>query len=256
MRTGTAKRERHRRIVAELRANPTVRISELADEFRVSTETVRRDIDELSGQGLVNRTYGGAAATSMSREPTLAERGGAMLAERERIARRAVELVRPGDVLMIDTGSTMMHFARRLAVEALEVTVITNSLSAAEAFIESTAARVIVCPGEYVGREQAVFGPDTLAFLRRFHANRVITSATGITAECVSDVDSQACWVKREMLERTESAMLLIDHGKFDQRLLDVVAPLESFSDLVTDQEPPAGLARALGRAGVTLQLA
>ena len=256
MRSGIAKRERHRRIVAELRANPTVRISELADEFRVSTETVRRDIDELSEQGLVNRTYGGAAATSMSREPAMTERGGAMVAERQRIARLAIELIQPGDVLMIDAGATVTHFARRLAVEAMEVTVITNSLSAAGAFTETGAARVILCPGDYVGREQGVFGPETLAFLRRFHANRAIFSTSGITAEGMTDADSQACWVKREILERAESAMLLIDHGKFDHRLLEVVAPLDRLDDLVTDQQPPAGLSKALDRSGVKLHLA
>lgn len=256
MRSGTAKRERHRRIVAELRANPTVRISELADEFRVSTETVRRDIDELSEQGLVNRTYGGAAATSMSREPTIAERGGSMVAERERIARRTVELIQPGDVLMIDAGATVAHFARRLAVESLEVTVITNSLSAAAAFTENEAARVIICPGEFDGHEQGVFGPDTLAFLRRFHANRAMFSTTGITAEGLSDVHSQACWVKRELLERADNATLLIDHGKFEQRLLEVVASLDRLDDLVTDQQPPPDLSQALERAGVTLHLA
>ena len=111
------KQERQRRIVAELRANPTVRISSLADEFRVSTETVRRDIDELSGQGLVNRTYGGAAATSMSREPAFHQRGDTMVAERERIARSAAALIQPGEVIMVDSGATTAHFARRLAVE-------------------------------------------------------------------------------------------------------------------------------------------
>ncbi len=250
------KQERHRRIIAELRANPTVRISTLAEEFRVSTETVRRDIDELSGRGLVNRTYGGAAATSMGREPAVHERGSAMVEERERIARCAAALIEPDEVLMVDSGSTTTHFARRLAVEGTTATVITNSLGVATALGASEAARVILCPGTYSGREHGVYGPEVTDFLERYHANRAIIGAGGLTAKEVMDVDSAATWVKRKMIERAERRMLLIDHGKFDLRLLEVVCPLGHVDEIVTDARPPAAIANGLKKAGVTLHVA
>ncbi|HIP80454.1 MAG TPA: DeoR/GlpR transcriptional regulator, partial [Kiloniellaceae bacterium] len=94
--------ERHRRIIGELQSNPTVRISHLAEAFGVSTETVRRDIDSLSSRGLVERTYGGAAAP-MGREPSVRERNTAMVAERQRISAVAIQAIAPGDVVMIDS---------------------------------------------------------------------------------------------------------------------------------------------------------
>lgn len=250
------KQERHRRIVAELRANPTVRISALADEFRVSTETVRRDMDELSGRGLVNRTYGGAAATSMGREPAVHERGDVMVAARERIARQAAGLIRPGAVVMVDAGSTTTWFARRLAVEGTEATVITNALGVASALAGTESIRVLLCPGEYVGREHAVYGQATADFLAGFHADHAIIGASGLTVEGVTDVDPLASWVKRSMLARAESRSLLVDHGKFGLRSLQVVCPLERLDLLICDARPPADLSAALEHAGVGVRLA
>ena len=251
-----SKQERHRRIIAELQSNPTVRISTLAEEFQVSTETVRRDIDELSGRGLVNRTYGGAAVTSMSREPGVDERDDAMVAERERIARLAVSLIEPDAVLMVDSGSTTAHFARRLAVLGTPSTVITNSISVASALGPCEAARVILCPGTYVAREHGVYGNEVTDFLGRYHANCAVIGAGGLTAEGATDVDTAAAWVKRRMIERAERRLLLLDHGKFDLRLLEVVCTLQQIDALVTDAEPPAALRRALEDAGVTLHVA
>ncbi len=250
------KPERHRRIIAELRANPTVRISDLADEFSVSTETVRRDIDDLSSQGLVNRTYGGAAATSMGREPAVHERGDTMVAERDRIARRAVTMIQPGDVVMVDAGSTTIRFAQRLAVEGIEATVITNALGVASALANTESIKVILAPGEYVGREHAVYGQETSDFLAGFHADHAIIGASGLTIEGVTDVDSHASWVKRAMLARAERRILLVDHGKFDHRSLQVVCPLGRLDILICDVTPPPALAENLRRAGVQVTLA
>ena len=130
--------ERFERIVAELRASATVRISALADAFGVSTETVRRDIDELSRRGLVDRTYGGAAARAMAREPAVNERHRLLVEERSRIGATAAALVEPGDVLMIDSGSTTTHFARRLAATGSGLTVLTNCIAVALRFQRST----------------------------------------------------------------------------------------------------------------------
>ena len=114
------KAERHQRILSELRVSPTVRISKLAEAFGVTTEAVRRDVDELSQKGLVDRTYGGATVTLMGSEPTIDLRASVHQEERERIARQAVSLVEGDEVLMIDAGSTTTQFATRLAAAILE----------------------------------------------------------------------------------------------------------------------------------------
>ncbi len=250
-----AKAQRHERIIAELRSNPTVRISHLAQAFGVSTETVRRDIDDLSSRGLVARTYGGAAAP-MGREPAVHERSTAMVSEREGIARVAAAMIAPGDVVMIDSGATTLHLARQLALAQPEITVITNGLEIAHSLGSRDRIRVILCPGSYAAREDGVYGQDACDFLRRFHANVALTSAGGLTSGGITDVDSNAAWIKRTMFERAARRVFLVDHAKFQVPLLEVVAPLDSLTDVVTDQPPPDALGEALATAGVTLTLA
>src|SRR6266481_10175404 len=114
------KGERQARILGELRASPAIRISALAREFGVSTETIRRDLDELSQQGMLSRTYGGAAARPFGAEPSLTERYREHFEERESVGTHAARIIKPGQVLMIDSGSTNVHFARRLSAELRE----------------------------------------------------------------------------------------------------------------------------------------
>lgn len=239
MKRKLGKQARRERIVAELRANPTVRISQLAKVFGVTTETVRRDVDNLSREGLVSRTYGGAAVTALAHEPSLDERAGILVEERTRIAQRAVGFVRPGDVLMIDSGATTSHFVRRLAVEFNDITVITNSIGHAAVIGTNPSIKVILCPGYYVARERGTYGPEVTEFLRRYRANQAFIGAGGMTIEGPNDVSAELCWVKRAMIERAADCTLLIDHGKFGNLGLEVICPLDRVTRVITDRPPP-----------------
>ena len=246
-----SKPERQQRILAELRVSATIRINELAADLGVSTETIRRDLEEMGQSGLVNRTYGGAVARPLGFEPAWGERFQAMATEREAIGAATARMAQPGEVLMIDAGSTTLHVARRLAMEAKDLTIITNSFAVATALGTNPAMNVIACPGRYDAHEGAVTGPDTLAFLQRFNANRVIIGASGITAEGPNEANSGGAAVKRAMLARAEDRILVVDHSKFDRPNLEVVCPLNGIDRVVSDRAPTGKLAQALKRAGV-----
>ena len=250
------KAARFERIIAELRASPTVRISELAQAFGVSAETVRRDIDELSQRGLVDRTYGGATAHALAHEPAVNERYRLLVEERGRIGARAAQLVEPGDVLMIDSGATTTHFAQRLAAKAQELTVLTNCLGVALALGQTPGIRVVLCPGDYNMQEGGSFGPETCAFLRRYNATKAFIGASGLTAEGPAEVNTAATWVKRGMIERSGRALLLVDQTKFGAKSLELICPLETLDDIVTDAAPNPDLREALVAAKVTINLA
>jgi DeoR/GlpR family transcriptional regulator of sugar metabolism len=251
-----AKETRHRRILAALATDPTVRISALALEFGVSAETVRRDLEELSRRGEVRRTYGGASITHAGVQPGFSERERMAVAERARIGAAAAALVEPGAVLMVDAGSTTAHFARALAARGTPATVLTNSLAVAQALVGRPGMRVVVCPGELYAAEGAVYGPETDAFLARFNADLCLIGASGLTEEGPNDVESRASWVKRAMLGRAARRMLLADGGKFGAAHLERVCALAALTDLVTDLPPPPELAGALERAGVVVTVA
>jgi DeoR/GlpR family transcriptional regulator of sugar metabolism len=250
--TRIRKAQRQQQILAELRLAPHVRISELAERFGVSTETVRRDVDILSEHGLVARSYGGAAAP-MAMQPSFGERDEARLDERMRIAERAAMLPQPGEVLMIDAGSTTSHFARRLAETGRELTVLTNSIPVARALGGNDSISVILCPGDYDANEAAVYGDETVSFLARFRANRGFIGASGLSADGIMDANRAATAVKRAMLRQSDERYLLADRSKFGQRRLSIVQPLTGIDALISDAAPDGQLLDALTLARVRL---
>ncbi len=246
---------RRERIVALLRTNPAVRIAELAREFGVSTETVRRDLDELGEIGAVNRTYGGAARAAMGYEAAVNERLQERITERGRIGRLASSLVEPGDVLMIDGGSTTIHFARHLAAEGERLTVLTNSLGVAAALGQNPSIKVVMCPGDYHPYEGIVTGPETITFLERFVVDKAFIGASGLTDDGPSEVHSSAAWVKRRMLGQAEQNYLLLDATKFNKARHEKICRLAEIGNLVSDRRPKGRLRTALDRASVTLHV-
>ena len=127
---GSKRERRQREIIGKLSAQPGLRVGELSELLSVSTETIRRDLDDLTGQGLLNRTYGGAILTQGG-EPALSQRHGLLVAERSAIALAAVPCLAGAGTLMIGSGATTMHVARRIAMEMTRITVITHSFGVA-----------------------------------------------------------------------------------------------------------------------------
>ena len=245
------KSDRHQRILAELRIYPTARASDLADKFQVTSETIRRDLDELAERGFVHRTYGGVVALSKAYEPGIRERERTMVGERSRIGEKAAGLIQPGEVVMIDSGSTTTHFARRLSERTIPLTILTNRPAIAESLSIEKDVRVILCPGNFSKSELCVHGPETIAFLKRFHATTTVIGIGGLTKNGLTDVDSEAAWIKRTMIDRSDRTIVLVDHRKYHLALLEVVCPLQAIDIVVGDCPPDDELAEALLKAGV-----
>jgi len=248
--------DRHAQILALVRRDGIVRVATLARTFDVTTETARRDLDELAESGALQRTYGGGASRSLIDEPGIGLRDLVHLPERSRIAATAAALVEPGDAVMIDAGSTTSLFAAALAARNLHLTVVTNCLPVARALGTNAKCRVILCPGDYVPREGGTFGADAVDFIRRFKANKAFIGAGGLTPDGVTDADSLGCSIKRAMVERSDRTLLLLDSSKYDVVQFERVCALSAVDDLLSDATPPKKLAAGLKRAGVRVTLA
>lgn len=254
--TRLRKRDRREQILLELKLRPHLRISELAERFGVSTETVRRDFEALSDKGLIDRAHGGASRPYPGHYPTLNERERDQFQERERIGREAAARVQPGETLMIDSGSTTQQMARFLAFAGTPCRVITNSLPIAMLLGESEAAEVILAPGNYLPTESAVIGEETLEFLSRHHVDRAVIGATALSVEGVSETVPGFAAVKRVMLAQASKGTLLILGKKFGVHGFTRAATLEALDSVVVDRAPPADLAQALEENGVEVLLA
>lgn len=251
-----SQQDRHAQLLALLQRDGTVRIATLAKAFDVTTETARRDLDELAQRGALKRTYGGAASRSLIDEPGIGIRNRAHAAARGLIAVTAASMVESGDAVMIDCGSTTSLFAGALAARNVHVTVVTNCLPVASALGTNAHCRVILCPGDYVSREAGTFGADAVEFIRRFKANKAFIGAGGITADGVTDADSMGCAIKRAMMQRSDRTILLLDQSKYDLVHFERVCSLADIDALVSEAAPPRKLAAGLKAAGVHVTLA
>ncbi|MDP2699660.1 DeoR/GlpR family DNA-binding transcription regulator [Thalassospira sp.] len=251
------KKERHQLILQELQIRPHVRVATLAQRFDVATETIRRDLDALSAEGLIDREFGGASARPMGHQPPAEERGQTIIAERARIGAAACAIILPGEVVMVDAGSTVSQLARFLRPGAQPRTFITNCYSVVRNMGDQARSdHVILCPGRYDPQENAVYGTDTVEYLRRFQANKAFIGASGLSRQGPSDVNRDAVWVKRAMMERSGEVWLMIDHTKFDQRFLEIVTPLDVLTGIISDQLPPPALLAQLDRSNVRVVVA
>lgn len=251
--TRLRKKKRHEQILMELRLASHVRVSDLAARFGVTTETVRRDIEDLNRAGLLEKSYGGASARSPGAHRGLDERRRERIGERESLARRAVAMVRDGQSLMVDAGATTMEFARALALAGTQVTVITNSLQVAMILGTSRSARVVLTPGDYLNAEAALVGPDTCEYLHRFNVDRCFVGASGLSDVGVTEAVQGFAEVKRAMMERSLAPTFLIDSSKFGQVYLSQVATVSEIGTLVTDAIPTDRLMKTLESQGVEI---
>lgn len=249
------KKERHELILAEVRKSASIRVSKLAKRIGVAGETIRRDLIELGEAGLLNRTYGGATISLVTTEPIISERGLMLIEERARIGRGAAGLVEKGQVVMIDGGSTTFEVARNLAQFTRDLIVITNSTGVASVAGGNPTFRVILCPGTFDSREGSVLGEDTVEFVGRYSANIAIIGASGITAEGPNDMISGAAAVKRAMISRSLSTVLVATHDKFGRSSFERVCSLSDICDIVTDAEPTADLRAAIEEAGTDIHV-
>jgi DeoR/GlpR family transcriptional regulator of sugar metabolism len=250
-----SKADRQTRIVAELRAAPTLRVNDLSARLCVSTETVRRDLAELDEAGLISRTYGGATS-AVQGEPGVAIRETLMVAERRLIAIAAIEHVAPGDILMIGGGATTLHFARRLAVDFDYLTIITHAFPVAAALATNSTHKILMLPGQYDGREGLIHGADTIDALQLFHANKAFLGASGLTAEGPNDAGLGPGLVYGAMVRRSEQAIILADHGKFNAPSLKVYSRWSASMTLISDADPKGTLGTAMRSAGATVVVA
>jgi DeoR/GlpR family transcriptional regulator of sugar metabolism len=242
---------RQARILATLDDAPSLRVAELARRLRVSTETIRRDLDEMTQAGLLNRTYGGAVRP-LGSELAVAERQAQFVAERQRIARAALPLLQDARVIIIGSGSTAMHVAHEVAAKLRNVMVITHSFGAAAALSLNPTIKVLMLPGEYHASEESMLGGHTVTFLQNLYADVTVLGASGLSEEGPNDALPESSAVYAVMVARAAKAIVVADHSKFNRVFAARYADWRRIGHLVTDKEPSGALMRELELKDVT----
>jgi DeoR/GlpR family transcriptional regulator of sugar metabolism len=249
--------ERHQEILARIRQTGKVTVEELAAMYAVSLPTIRADLARLEEQGLLRRTHGGAIPASATLfEPPYSQREVMHHPEKKAIAAAAAEMVKDGETIILDAGTTVYEFALALRGRK-SLTVVTNSLVNAQALSDSAGVEVILIGGTIQPHRRATLGPLAVRFLESFHVDRAFLAFNGVHPEAgFTVVDFHAAEIKRQMMARAVESIVLSDASKLGKTAFARVAAISSASTIITDSSVDPQLRSDLAAQGITIVLA
>ena len=244
--------ERRQAILSVIAEKGSATVRDLAEQFDVSVVTVRRDLQLLEEDGFIAKTHGGAVHLGRDTYAglRLTEREMQFQEEKQRIGKRAAELVRPGDTVILDEGSTCLAIARHLR-SMNDLTVITNGLRVAMEFL-GTNVNLIVIGGACNHESAMLYGPDTEKAYAGFRADIYFM---GIDAFSLQDgiMDANFLQVNLKTAKAKAAQRVVgVAHGaKFGRRAISHVGPLTMLDALVTEAPVSEELRRALEVSGI-----
>jgi DeoR/GlpR family transcriptional regulator of sugar metabolism len=247
--------ERRQVILERLRSDGKVVAAELSASLAVSPDTVRRDLRELADAGLLRRVHGGGLPSATSALPYSARRDQAPGAKAA-IARAAGRLLRSGQVILLDSGTTTLEVARHLPPE-LDATVITNSPPIAVALAEHPRVEVVMVGGMLEKDAHALVGAATVEALRSVHADVLVLGLCSLHPEFgITVMDLEESYVKQTMIANAAEVVAVSAADKLGSAAPFAVAPLDELTYLITEQSVSAEQASQYRALGVEVVLA
>lgn len=249
--------QRHRQILDALEHDGRVAVSDLAEQFGVATETIRRDLDELDRRGLLLRVHGGAVARRTTvLEPDLDARRSTNTAIKDRIAAAAAELLPtdPAAAVQLDAGTTTLALVPHL--RGRTGSVVTHALDVAQAALNLDGPAVHLLPGRLRPGTGAAVGAATVEAIHRLRPELAVLACNGFDAEALYTPDPSEGAVKSAIVQRAARRVLVADSSKASTTHLVAVAAMSDIDTLVTDDGLPPSMRSALADAGIDVVLA
>jgi DeoR family fructose operon transcriptional repressor len=243
--------ERQQVILERARSKGRVDVTALAEEFTVTTETIRRDLTVLERHGVLRRVHGGAIPVErLGFEPALATRETVMTAEKERIAKAALAELPEEGTILLDAGTTTARLAEILPSDR-ELTVVTHSVSIAMSLTTRPNLTVMLVGGRLRSRTLASVDAWALQALKDIFVEVAFIASNGVSAERgLTTPDSAEAMVKRAAIACARRAVLLADHTKVGNDYFARFADLSDIDTFITDNGIDSAVANEIGAAG------
>ena len=228
-------KERRQVILTRLENDKNLRIVETAEAMGVSTMTVRRDLQRLAEQGIVTLVHGGAVFNEGTvAMPTVAAREQKMRQEKNTMAAYCAGLIKEGNAVYLDAGSTAKAIAE-LLLERSKIAVLTHSLSVMNILAAARQLQLISVPGIYQPDNKGFFGDMTQRFIREFQLDIVFFGACAVDVGGMMSPDFTDLAVKQALVEHARKRVLVVDHTKIGCASLVKVCDLHQLDMIVTD---------------------
>lgn len=229
---------RQQAILDFIREHGAVQVEPLAEQFEVTPQTIRRDLNQLYDLDLLQRVHGGAVISDSVENLGYNARKTLMTDEKAAIAKQVAELVPDNSSLFINIGTTTEMVARYLTNHK-GLLVITNNINVASMLWPMRNNEVMVASGTIRHEDGGIVGPSTVDFVNRFKVDYAVIGCSAIDEEGeILDYDSREVSVTQTIIERSRSVILAIDSMKFNRRAPAKIADLRQIDYLVTDNDP------------------
>jgi DeoR family transcriptional regulator of aga operon len=252
--------ERKQRILEILTLQGRVTVEELVDKMQVTAVTVRADLNNLSDSGLLTRSRGGALKLKQvdpAPEYPFSIREHLHQAEKQRIAKAAVDLIKPGQTILLDSGSTTMEIARRIRTAKIHpLTVITNSLQIATTLTGLPHLSIVLPGGILRPNSYSMIGPYAERTLRELSADQAFLGVDGLDPSyglCTTDM--LGAQVDALMIQIAREVTIVADSSKIGRRGLATIAKIDAIHRLITDRGADKQLVDKIKAQGITVQL-
>ena len=230
--------DRYEKIVDLVNERGSIRVSELSNLCEVTEETIRRDLDRLEKVGRLLRSHGGAVSLR-ERQPEIpyAEREVMYAGEKQRIAREAVLMIKPGERILLDASTTAWYMASHLP--NMPLTVLTNSMKVASELSSKERIEVISTGGQLSRRSMSYVGHLAERSLDLYHVDKLFLSCKGFYLERgISESNELQAMVQRKMISIADQVILLADSSKFGLQAFTHVAETSELNEIITDYRP------------------
>lgn len=246
--------ERRAEIVRLIELKGSVRVSELCTQFSVTEETIRRDLDTLENQGLLERTYGGAVSPKrIAHESPYYGRETQNQAEKEAIAQAVADMIADRETVLLDASSTSLYVARALAAQKQRLTVMTNSLVITHELSRVRGSFTVMCTGGTLRETSLSFvGPHAERALLDYHVDTAVISCKGFSAERgFTDSNDLEVEMKKLMLRSANRVIAAVDSSKWGYVGFAVIGPATSAQVIVTDSNVDPKQRKSVEELGV-----
>ncbi|MFC4762599.1 DeoR/GlpR family DNA-binding transcription regulator [Dyella koreensis] len=243
---------RKQAILTALKRDGQVIAKSLSEEYGVSEDTIRRDLRELAAEGLLQRVHGGALPSSPA-AADFAHREQISTESKSAIARKAAEMILPGQVVIIDGGTTCVQLARHLPA-TLQATVVTHSPSIAVELVDHPGIEVVMIGGRLFKHSVVAVGAAAIEAINHIRADVYFMGVTGVHPTAgLSTGDLEEAYVKRALVERAAEVVVLASAEKINAASPYVIAQATAANTLVVERDTPEEATAPFAALGIAV---
>ena len=257
MNSSSAK-ERRALIMRQLEQKEEVIVTELSRETGISEVTIRKDLTILQNRNLLIRTRGGAMrkpVENQNEDTAISKKRMFNFREKERIGEEAVKMIKEGDFIMLDSGTTTLEIARHLD-KFHNLRILTNSMNVATELMNYKRFDVVLLGGNIRVNSHSVVGPLALSVLHNFSGYKLFLGVDSFSIENgVSTPSLEEALLNQLMIQQAGKVIAVFDSSKFNKRSFVHIANANELDCIITDSAIPAGLSSKLKNAGIEVKI-